>query len=499
VWDVRTGGQIRLIEAHVSPIQGLQFNEDRTLMFTASRDRTVKLWETQQYENLKKYESNRPFNDAAISPLCDPELCEAVMKGRVKDNGDKKVKYHIIAGGGVGGILVLGGVAAYFYFKKKKDELKKLKYKGRKSSEHSRPSQELNDDAFSRSLRRSGSASRMGAAWKSMKNMVNSPPKRGVDAMTTVLHSEGANPMATLDAGVEMTDAGWGQDAAANEAMVRGMHGPKSTKALVPIGGVTLGDDSAAMAGLESVLLQSMVAPMHRGSSDMVAGNSGGRTSTGGGRRGSSDLESPGTGGKVAGPFDGDHPADFLAHLPSRRMPRDKLSGDGGGRSSPVATLGTGGSVDIAQQHTPTRGKVGELSSKPDPSKPGATKAKPKKKLGLMERAKARAAARKAGTESAALHRPKPVERTSSAEERESIEGQEAALDLDGPVEGVGQVVEFMSSPRQKEKERREAEQKAFEAEKAAKREALKQKALAKKKARELAKKQAAEAKESAI
>lgn len=86
VWDVRSGAQIRLIEAHHGPITGLQFNDDRTLMLTCSKDRCVKLWETQEYKNIKKYESNRPFNDCAISPL-------------YKDKKDPK--FHIIAGGGV--------------------------------------------------------------------------------------------------------------------------------------------------------------------------------------------------------------------------------------------------------------------------------------------------------------------------------------------------------------------------------------------------------------
>ena len=282
-----------------------------------------------------------------------------------------------------------------------------------------------------------------------MKNIVNSPPKRGLDGITTtVLDSEGANPMATLDAGVEMTDAGWGQDAAANEAMVQGMHGPSSTKvrcgahaapthsalatpatagerkapervritrthhktspnpnpqALVPVSAsVVLGDDGSASPN-----------PMRRESSDMVGGGGRRRTSSSGGRRGSSDLESPGS-GSGSSPFEGQHPSDFTANLPSRRIPKDKLGG-GSGRAGPAATLGKAIATDTAVQHSPTAGKVGELSSKPDPTQPGATQKKAKK-MGLMERAKARAAARKAGIESAAVYKPKPIERTSSAE-----------------------------------------------------------------------------------
>lgn len=86
VWDIQNGNLIKLVEAHQQPIKSLQFNANRTLMLTASRDRTVKMWETQQYSKLKVYTSNRPFNDAVISPLySDPH----------------NPKYHVIAGGGV--------------------------------------------------------------------------------------------------------------------------------------------------------------------------------------------------------------------------------------------------------------------------------------------------------------------------------------------------------------------------------------------------------------
>lgn len=87
VWDVSPKPNlVTLIDAHGGPIKSIQFNFDRTLMVTASRDRTVKLWETQEYQTLKTYTSNRPFNDAAISPLYRDEA---------------NPKYHVIAGGGV--------------------------------------------------------------------------------------------------------------------------------------------------------------------------------------------------------------------------------------------------------------------------------------------------------------------------------------------------------------------------------------------------------------
>eukprot|EP00392_Amoebophrya_sp_AT5.2_P001024 g1026.t1 len=86
VWDIINESMIKIVEAHTQPIKSLSFNENRTLMLTASRDKTVKMWETQEYSALKKYTSNRPFNDAVISPLYTDKA---------------NPKYHVIAGGGV--------------------------------------------------------------------------------------------------------------------------------------------------------------------------------------------------------------------------------------------------------------------------------------------------------------------------------------------------------------------------------------------------------------
>lgn len=85
VWD-REGYQVRKVDAHHMAITGMQFNLDRTLMATCSRDATVKLWEMQEHGLVKEYKTNRPLNDCSISPLYDD-----------KENP----KFHIIAGGGV--------------------------------------------------------------------------------------------------------------------------------------------------------------------------------------------------------------------------------------------------------------------------------------------------------------------------------------------------------------------------------------------------------------
>ena len=47
VWNIETQAKLMVVDGHDGPITGLQFNADRTLMITCSRDKTVKLWETE--------------------------------------------------------------------------------------------------------------------------------------------------------------------------------------------------------------------------------------------------------------------------------------------------------------------------------------------------------------------------------------------------------------------------------------------------------------------
>jgi len=85
IWDSTTGKQLKLIQAHQGPVTGFNFSEDRMLMITSSKDQTAKLWAMDQYECVKTFNTDRPLNDAAISPLYTAE---------------KDPKYHVLMGGG---------------------------------------------------------------------------------------------------------------------------------------------------------------------------------------------------------------------------------------------------------------------------------------------------------------------------------------------------------------------------------------------------------------
>jgi len=69
VWDSSNGEQLKLIQAHQMAVTGMNFSEDRTLMITASKDGFAKLWAMDTYEQVKEYKTDRPLNDAGISPL----------------------------------------------------------------------------------------------------------------------------------------------------------------------------------------------------------------------------------------------------------------------------------------------------------------------------------------------------------------------------------------------------------------------------------------------
>lgn len=86
VWDSLKGDKLKTIDAHKGPITSLNFTEDRMLMITASKDHTAKLWTMDsEYECINTYETDRPLNDAAISPLY---------------NEPEAPKHHILMGGG---------------------------------------------------------------------------------------------------------------------------------------------------------------------------------------------------------------------------------------------------------------------------------------------------------------------------------------------------------------------------------------------------------------
>lgn len=70
-WDIKTGSMIKSFKGHSSQITDIQSSQDGMMFLTASKDKTAKLFSTSDLEPMKVYQTERPVNSAAISPIRD--------------------------------------------------------------------------------------------------------------------------------------------------------------------------------------------------------------------------------------------------------------------------------------------------------------------------------------------------------------------------------------------------------------------------------------------
>jgi translation initiation factor 3 subunit I len=71
LYDPDTGELKEEIQAHDKKINRMRFNRDRTLLITSSADFTSKLFDAVDWKHLYSYKTDRPVNDAVISPTKD--------------------------------------------------------------------------------------------------------------------------------------------------------------------------------------------------------------------------------------------------------------------------------------------------------------------------------------------------------------------------------------------------------------------------------------------
>lgn len=71
--------QLGIRTEHTEQINDLQTNHDGSLLITASKDNTARLWDLEEFEPMKVYKTERPVNSAAVSPLID--TCPHVVLG----------------------------------------------------------------------------------------------------------------------------------------------------------------------------------------------------------------------------------------------------------------------------------------------------------------------------------------------------------------------------------------------------------------------------------
>jgi len=93
IYDVRTGGQLKVIDDHVKAVMQLSFSKKESMFISASRDGYSRLYDSSTYQLLKIYTTGRPINSASISPLKEEVIlgggqpAENVTTSRV----DKKI------------------------------------------------------------------------------------------------------------------------------------------------------------------------------------------------------------------------------------------------------------------------------------------------------------------------------------------------------------------------------------------------------------------------
>jgi len=68
-WEVCSGEMLRKVSEHNKQINDMQLSTDGTMMISASKDNSAKLFDIQTLEVKRQYKTDRPVNSAAMSPL----------------------------------------------------------------------------------------------------------------------------------------------------------------------------------------------------------------------------------------------------------------------------------------------------------------------------------------------------------------------------------------------------------------------------------------------
>eukprot|EP00937_MAST-01D_sp_MAST-1D-sp2_P001346 g1346.t1 len=69
LYDPKTGAHQKEKRLHKKKISDICFSHDQTLFLTASADNWARLWDVRTLDELKAYETDRPVNGCAISPI----------------------------------------------------------------------------------------------------------------------------------------------------------------------------------------------------------------------------------------------------------------------------------------------------------------------------------------------------------------------------------------------------------------------------------------------
>jgi len=110
VYDTETRKEVRSVAAHRKEVMAIRPSYDKTVFITASKDGTAKLFDLRSQEEIKMYETGRPINAAALSPVMDHvivgggERAEDVTQSGMTSEQFKVRFYHSIFGDELGSI-----------------------------------------------------------------------------------------------------------------------------------------------------------------------------------------------------------------------------------------------------------------------------------------------------------------------------------------------------------------------------------------------------------
>uniref|UniRef100_A0A3B3SKA7 Serine-threonine kinase receptor-associated protein n=1 Tax=Paramormyrops kingsleyae TaxID=1676925 RepID=A0A3B3SKA7_9TELE len=82
-FSAKSGEVLRKVKEHTKQINDIQTSVDLTMVITASKDNTAKLFDSTSLEHIKTFKTERPVNSAAISPIMDHVRCTVAVGGGV--------------------------------------------------------------------------------------------------------------------------------------------------------------------------------------------------------------------------------------------------------------------------------------------------------------------------------------------------------------------------------------------------------------------------------
>ncbi|KAJ3104487.1 Eukaryotic translation initiation factor 3 subunit I [Phlyctochytrium bullatum] len=69
VWDPETGERLKTVRHHTGAITDLQFSKDKSHFITSSKDNSAQIMDARTLKVMKRYQTERPVNSAALSPI----------------------------------------------------------------------------------------------------------------------------------------------------------------------------------------------------------------------------------------------------------------------------------------------------------------------------------------------------------------------------------------------------------------------------------------------